>query len=215
MLKSDRSKWIFYRSVQIFCRTIGVYFVGYRVDGRHNVPATGGLLVCANHQSYIDPVLIGMAFDRKVQYIARANLFRNFLFGGLISALEAIPLERGGAGALRGLLETVKRLRDQKAVLIFPEGTRTLTGQLGPMMPGFVNLARRGETPILPVGIGGAYESWPRTGLPCFQRIHVSIGKPISAEDVATLDDASLIARLTSEMSELIARANVRRQYEG
>lgn len=215
MIKSERAKWIFYRFLQILCRTVGTYIVGYRVDGRRNVPSTGGLLVCANHQSYIDPVLVGMAFDRKVQYLARATLFRNFFFGGLISALDAIPLERGGAGALRGLLETVKRLRNQKAVLIFPEGTRTSTGQMARLQPGFINLARRAETPILPVGLAGAYESWPRSGLPCFQRIHVSIGKPIPAADIAAMDDAALLARLTTEMEELVARSNQRRQYEG
>lgn len=215
MTRTDRAKWIFYRSLQILCRTLGVFLVGYRVNGRRNVPETGGLLVCANHQSYIDPVLVGMAFDRKVQYLARANLFKNFFFGGLIRALDAIPLERGGAGALRGLLETVKRLRDAKAVLIFPEGTRTETGEMGKLQPGFVNLARRAESPILPVGIDGAYQSWPRSGLPWLQRIHVSIGKPISKSEIAAMDDATLIARLTNDLQTLTTQSRHRRAYEG
>lgn len=212
MLTYEQFQRVGYRLLQILCRTIGVFFVGFRVDGRKNVPPTGGLLVCANHQSYIDPVLVGMSVDRKVQYVARANLFRNFLFGGLIRFLDAIPLERGGAGALRGLLETVKRLRNSQAVLIFPEGTRTENGKLQKLQPGFVALARRAETPILPIGIEGAYQSWPRTGAPWFQRIHVSIGKPIPAAEIETMDDATLIARLTSELAELTSIARQRRQ---
>jgi 1-acyl-sn-glycerol-3-phosphate acyltransferase len=215
MTAYEHFQWIFYRFLRVICRTIGVFFVGYRADGRKNVPGTGGLLVCSNHQSYLDPVLVGMAIDRKVQYVARANLFRNFLFGGLIRILDAIPLERGGAGALRGLLETVKRLRNSKAVLIFPEGTRTETGELGVLQPGFVNLARRAESPILPVAIDGAFQSWPRSGLPWFQRIHVSIGQPISRVEIDAMDDATLIARLTQDLTELNSKARRRRMYEG
>jgi 1-acyl-sn-glycerol-3-phosphate acyltransferase len=215
MIKSERAKWIFYRSLQILCRTVGVFCVGYRVNGRKNVPHTGSLLICSNHQSYLDPVLVGMAIDRKVQYLARANLFRNFLFGGLIRTLDAIPLARGGSGALRGLLETAKRLRAGAAVLIFPEGTRSNTVQMGTLQPGFINLARRAESMILPVGIDGAFQSWPRTGLPWFQRIHVSLGKPILAEEIKQMDDAVLIARLTCDLNDLIAQARQRRKYEG
>lgn len=215
MISYVRLQKLGYRALQILCRTLGVFFVGFRAQGRENVPDSGGLLVCANHQSYIDPVLVGMSIDRKVQYVARANLFRNFAFGGLIRFLDAIPLERGGAGALRGLLETVKRLRDSQAVLIFPEGTRTEDGNLQKIQPGFVALARRAETPILPVGIEGAYQSWPRTGLPWFQRIHVMIGKPISKSEIAAMDDQTLIARLTQELQTLTTEARRRRAYEG
>ena len=123
MTRTERAKWILYRTLQILCRTIAVLFRRLPSQRPRNIPETGGLLVCANHQSYIDPVIVGMAFNRSLQYVARANLFRNFFFGGLIRALDAIPLERGGSAALRGLLETVKRLRNSKAVLIFPEGT--------------------------------------------------------------------------------------------
>jgi 1-acyl-sn-glycerol-3-phosphate acyltransferase len=215
MLKSERSKWIFYRVLQILCRTIGLFFIGYRVDGRKNAPPTGGLLICANHQSYLDPVLVGMAIDRKVHYLARASLFRNFLFAALIRSLDAIPLERGGASALRGMLETAKRLRDGNAVLIFPEGSRTYDGHMMPLQPGFVSLARRAQSPILPVAIAGAYESWPRHGAPWMRRIHVSIGKPIPFAEIESLDDAGLINRVAQELQTLLTQAEHRRREEG
>ena len=104
---------------------------------------------------------------------------------------------------MSGIKETLKRLKRGEAVLVFPEGTRTVDGEVGPFKPGICSIARRGKTILLPVGIDGAYDAWPRRRkLPRTGRIHVCVGIPISAEEVTRLSDDDLIAELHRRICE-------------
>ena len=88
-------------------------------------------------------------------------------------------------------------------VLIFPEGTRTYDGDVSPLKPGFVALARRGRVPLLPVGMDGAYDAWPRKlRLPRLAKIHVWIGEPITREMIAELSDEELVQELERRIRE-------------
>ena len=181
-----------------------------RVDGREHFPAEGGGLVCANHQSFLDPVLAGLCCDRRMNCLARQSLFRYPLLGPLIHFLDAIPLDRGGMG-IRGLKETLRRLKRGELVLLFPEGTRTGDGRLLPLKPGFLILVRRGKVPIIPIGISGAYQAWPRhCRLPRPMRVHIAIGRPISPELVASLDDDQLLVELTQRIQACVDHAGRR-----
>ena len=104
--------------------------------GQSHVPATGGALVLSNHQSNLDPVVIGLVCERRLNYVARQTLFRFPPFRWLINSLDAIPIDREGSG-LGGLKETLKRLKRGEMVLLFPEGTRTPDGEVHPLKPGF------------------------------------------------------------------------------
>ncbi len=185
-----------YSALRIFARLTGVVVFRIRCKGRENIPASGPLLVCANHQSLFDPVLVGLAFDRRLNYLARQTLFRFAPFRLLIQFLDAIPLDREGLG-LAGLRESMRRIKRGEAVLLFPEGTRTPDGSVLPLQPGFCALARRGNVTVLPVGFDGAFDAWPRTAkLPCPSTIHLCVGKPLSPEEIIELDDKSLIAEV-------------------
>jgi 1-acyl-sn-glycerol-3-phosphate acyltransferase len=185
-----------YDAFRILARNFSVWMYGLRVIGRENWPAAGGGLVCANHQSMFDPPLVGLTCDRRMNYLARDTLFRVPLLGPLITFLDAIAIDREGSG-LAGLKETLRRLKAGEMVLIFPEGTRTHDGEVALLKPGFISVARRSRVPLIPVGLDGAYQAWPRTSrLPRLGRIAIAIGQPITAEHVAQLSDDDLLAEL-------------------
>ncbi|MCE9526024.1 MAG: 1-acyl-sn-glycerol-3-phosphate acyltransferase [Planctomycetales bacterium] len=189
-----------YSLLRTFSRLLGVTFYRLRCEGREHWPETGGGLVCSNHQSFFDPNLIGMTCPRQMNYLARDTLFKIPVLREVMTFLDAIPIDREGSG-LSGLKETMKRLRAGELVLIFPEGTRTHDGDLRPLKPGFCSLARRSRVPLIPVGMDGAYQAWPRTSLfPLPGKLAVVIGHPISAEEIAEMSDEVLIAELESRM---------------
>ncbi len=168
-------------------------FFRFRWRGREHLPHNTGALICANHQSYFDPVLVGICFPRQINFVARNTLFDVPLFGRLIRYLEAIPIDRDGFG-VTGIKETLKRLKRGEMVLIFPEGTRTSDGRVGPLKPGFVALARRGRVPILPAAVDGAYDAWPRSSrFPRFTKLCTCFGPPITLEQIDALGDEELI----------------------
>jgi 1-acyl-sn-glycerol-3-phosphate acyltransferase len=206
---ADRSlpKRLWYDFLQVFCRLTAVTLFGTRVWGRQNVPPTGGMLVMSNHQSHFDPLLVGLAIDRRLNSLARKSLFKFTPFRWLIESLNAIPIDREGIG-LGGIKETLKRLKRGELVLIFPEGTRTANGEIAPLKTGFVALARRGNVPLLPVGIDGAFDAWPRwKKLPGKALIHIAIGQPLLPEEAAKLDDEALVAELERRMRACHAEA--------
>jgi 1-acyl-sn-glycerol-3-phosphate acyltransferase len=185
-----------YDVLRVVARLIAVWAFGLRVRGREHWPAAGGALVCANHQSSFDPPLVGLTCPRRANYLARDTLFRIPLLNYVMMFFDAIPIDREGGG-LSGLKETLKRLKAGELVLIFPEGTRTHDGEVAPLKPGFIALARRSRVPLVPVGIDGAFQAWPRTArFPRLARMAVVIGEPISPELVAESSDEDLLAEL-------------------
>ncbi|MEX0585070.1 MAG: lysophospholipid acyltransferase family protein, partial [Pirellulales bacterium] len=140
-----------YDSLRTICRVFAVILFRIRCFGRERIPAAGGALVLSNHQSHLDPVLVGMMFNRRLNYLARQTLFRFAPFRWLIHSLDAIPIEREGLG-IAGLKETLRRVRRGEMVLMFPEGTRSGDGRPRPLKAGFCAVARRAGVPLLPVG---------------------------------------------------------------
>ncbi|MGI8980221.1 MAG: lysophospholipid acyltransferase family protein [Pirellulaceae bacterium] len=202
-----------YALLRIFARLIAVTFYRLRCEGREHWPATGGGLVCSNHQSFFDPPLIGMTCPRQMSYLTRDTLFKVPVLSQVMTFLGTIPIDREGSG-LSGLKETLKRLRAGELVLIFPEGTRTYDGELLPLKPGFCAVARRSRVPLIPVGMDGAYQAWPRTALlPQVGRLAVVIGRPISPAEVESMSDVALVAELDSRMRACHLEA--RRMREG
>jgi 1-acyl-sn-glycerol-3-phosphate acyltransferase len=130
-----------------------------KVYGRHHVPMDGGVLMVSNHQSYLDPVLVGVQLGRPLSYMAKAELFENPAFAWLIRSLEAFPI-RKGEGDKAAIETTIRELEAGKMLLVFPEGTRTLDGQIGPMERGIALVIRRAKVPVLPTVIDGSFEAW-------------------------------------------------------
>lgn len=193
-------KRLWYNFLHWLCRLASVALFRIRVYGRNNLPSDGAVLICSNHQSHFDPVLVGMALDRRLNFLARRSLFRFAPFRWLIQSLDAIPIEREGTG-FGGLKETLRRIKRGEAVLLFPEGTRSPDGALAPLKSGVLVLARRGKAPLLPVAISGAFESWPRQQpLPYPSVIYIRVGRPISFAEAEALDDGALLAELERRM---------------
>lgn len=181
-------KRLFYHVLRYFARMVGVLFFDLRCYGRENLP-NGSALVLSTHQSHFDPVLVGLLFNDRLNYLARRSLFNNKLFAGLIRLLDAIELDRDRSG-LAGLKETLKRLKAEEKVLIFPEGTRTTDGKISPLKPGFLAVARRSQALLVPITIAGAYEVLPRgVKLPTRHPIRIHVGCPIRFSDYENLSD--------------------------
>lgn len=209
MLVADRplTKRLWYSFLHVVCRLVATLLFQVRVRGREHVPAAGGALVLSNHQSHFDPVLIGLACDRRLNYLARQTLFSFAPFRWLINSLDAIPIDREGLG-LAGLKETLRRLKRGEMVLIFPEGTRSRDGEVASLKPGFSVLAHRAHVPLVPVAIEGAFDAWPRRRpLPWFAVIHIEFGPPLTAEDADRLDERALVAEIERRIRACHARA--------
>lgn len=185
---------------------LGKVLFGLRGVDVKNVPATGPLLLVANHQSYLDPPFIGCLIRaRNLDYIARVGLFVGPL-GWLITALSSIPIR--GSGADKGTIkEVVARLKLGRATLIFPEGSRTADGKMEPFQAGAALLARMADCPVVPVAITGAYKAWPRTRklpLPWSARVIVKYGRPIAAKELLKDGSDAAMARLRGEIEKML-----------
>lgn len=204
-------KRVGYAALHIFTRFTFTLLFRVRVFGREHIPKEAGALVCSNHQSFLDPLLIGLALDRRCNFLARESLFRNPLFKAIIDFLDAIPIDRDRSG-FAGLRETMNRLKAKELVLIFPEGTRTPNGDLQPLKPGFCSVARRSGQPLLPVAFDGAFQAWPRSSpLPQPSAIHIVIGEPIPPEQISSLNDVELIAELEHRIRDCFEKARLSR----
>ena len=196
-----------YAVLWVLCRTLAVSLFGFRVRFAEPLPAAGGLLVLSSHQSHLDPLLLGLATDRRMSSLARSSLYAFKPFGAVITALDAVPIDRT-TSAVTAMKLVIERLVRGAAVIIFPEGTRTADGQLGEFKNGFGLIAKRAGVPVVPVAIVGAFECWPRTRLfPRPGRIRLEFGKILTAAEVAALDERQIFDVCTQRLRELDAKA--------
>ncbi len=171
-------RW-WWRFSQQMARFVANLFWRFRVFGLENIPPSGGVLLASNHQSVLDPVLVAMVLPREMHFMARRTLFRNPIFRAIIVRYNAFAIERDSAD-VKGVKEAIGRLERGAILLVFPEGTRTGDGSVGPMKPGIGMLAERAAVPIVPVLIDGAYEVLKKGAkIPRFGRISIVFGKPL------------------------------------
>jgi 1-acyl-sn-glycerol-3-phosphate acyltransferase len=183
---------IWYQGIRICVRFAAVIVYRLKASGTENIPSEGAVLVAVNHQSHLDPPLVGCCSRRRMNFMARASLFKFAPLGWFIRSVGTYPIDLEGS-RLSGIRETLRRLKRDEMVLVFPEGTRTGDGEIQPFKPGFVALAIRSRAAILPVAIEGAYHAWPRKNrFPGLGRVHVHFGEPIRPEDVQKLSENEL-----------------------
>lgn len=173
-----------YHVARIICEAVCLSALRLEVIGRENVPLDGPLIVASNHLSYVDPVALGVSFPRAISYMAKVELFRIPVLGALITAFNAYPVDRG-KGDIAAIKASIRMLRDGKAIGIFPEGTRNLTGEARPHT-GVALLASLSGAPVLPAFVQGGDRA-NRLG-----KLRVAFGEPIrfgpgkaSREDLA------------------------------
>nr|MBU1328761.1 1-acyl-sn-glycerol-3-phosphate acyltransferase [Candidatus Omnitrophota bacterium] len=154
-------------------------FFRLKIIGAENCPKKGPLIIAPNHASFFDPLIAGFAVPRALNFMARDTLFRNRIFSKILMSVNAVPLKRDGAdlGAMRS---AVDKLCQGKAILIFPEGTRSKDGSLGSPRAGIGFLAASSGASILPCYIKGSMDALPRGAMfPRFKKISVYVGRPL------------------------------------
>jgi 1-acyl-sn-glycerol-3-phosphate acyltransferase len=150
-----------------YLATMAAYVSGwsFRFQGGHHVPRSGPVLLLGNHQSFLDPVAIGLAAsNRRVWFLARKTLFANPIFGAYLRSVSVVGVDQEGI-AKEGLQVVLELLGQGDPVLMFPEGERSETGKMLPLKPGITLLLKKSEAPVVPVGIAGAFEAYPRSAL--------------------------------------------------
>ena len=181
----------------------------WEVIGRENIPRTGGVLIAANHSSYIDPPLGWAAVygTRRMWGIAKSDLWKGGLATFIMDCFDSIPVKRGTAD--RAMLRRVTDLlADGKVVGIFPEGTRTHDGKLNPAQPGIALMVQKSGVPIVPSAFIGAYAMMPR-GAKKLRRakIKVIFGEPLHFDKSASRE--AIAAKVMEAIAELMTAHGV------
>lgn len=183
-MSSKPRKRLFYSFASVLSSLLGAVFFRFRVYGVENVPVTGPAILASNHGSFLDPPLIGCRLPREICFLARESLFHFPPLGWLIRNLNSIPVDRDGGGST-GLRRILTVLREGKAALLFPEGTRTADGQLQPARPGLGLAVIKSGAPVIPVWIAGSFEAWGRhQKAPRPRKVSVRYGKPVDLDDL-------------------------------
>ena len=172
---------------------------------RDRVPRTGAILVISNHQSFLDPMVNGVTvWDRQFTALARDSLFVG-PFGWVLRSVSARPIKREG-GDLEAMKAALAELEAGRVVIIYPEGTRSPDGSLQEFKRGVLLLVKRAKPTILPLGVEGTFDAWPRgRTLPHARGKVVCVcGQPMSGEELAKLDGEQALAA----MRDAVAKAH-------
>lgn len=168
----------------------GVLKPVYRFDviGREHFPAEGGVLMCSNHIDNLDPPVVGINAPRPVHFMAKEELFKVPILGKMLPDLNAFPVKRGMSDR-EALRKGLGILKEGKVLGLFPEGTRSKTGQLGKGMAGAGFFALRSDAHVVPCAVIGPYKA--------FAKLKVVYGKPI---DMKALRERKASAEETTEI---------------
>jgi len=161
-------------------KAIAKTFFNYRVIGAENMIEEGPCIIAANHCSNLDPPLVGIACKRAIHYLGKKSLLDWPLLGPIFPQLNVIPVDQKNAdrSALMGAIRVVK---NGGAVLIFPEGGRSLDGNLQAAQPGIGMIAAKTGAPVVPVFIDGSLQALPKNRVvPSFSRVTARVGPPIA-----------------------------------
>lgn len=175
-----------YRVGHTVCAVVARFAFNLKVYGRENLIEDGPAIVASNHQSYLDPPLIGCAHQGELYYLTRNTLFDKKLLGWFLKRVNTVPVdrERGDIAAIKAIIRVIK---EGHRVIIFPEGTRSLNGQLQRARSGLGMVIAKTLAPVVPVRLFGTFEALPKTGRLKLFPVSMVVGKPLrfSEPDVA------------------------------
>jgi 1-acyl-sn-glycerol-3-phosphate acyltransferase len=190
---------IWYQFIKYLIGTLALVIFGWRATGQRNMPRSGGVLLVSNHLSYLDVFFLGVPLRRPLNFVARSTLFVPVL-AFLMRSVGAFPIQREGMGA-SGMKETLRRLRAGGIVTLFPEGTRSVDGQLAPLKSGIAVLVARAGVPVVPAGLAGTFEIWPRSRkVPVPNAIRIHYGLPIFPEDMSGMETEAITALIRQRL---------------
>jgi 1-acyl-sn-glycerol-3-phosphate acyltransferase len=212
VLKTKRSKayFIFYTFIRFNVYVILKIIFRMRVYGRENIPASGKLIVCSNHLSYIDPVFTASCIKRQICFMAKAQLFTNKFVASVVTWFNAYPVNRG-AFDRQAIRNSVAFLNTGQMIGLYPEGTRSTDGIIRPGHQGVGLISIMAESNVLPVAITGTNMiiRKPHKRM-FFPQVKISFGKPI--------DTAAIIRQYgnkqASEIITLQTMAEIRKLYQ-
>lgn len=168
-----------YRVLAAIVRPLVHIFYRLEVRGLENIPADGRCIICPNHTSNIDPVLLLVTLRRQIYFMAKAELFKNKLLAKFFRALGAFPVERGKGDGV-AISEAENILKNGEQLGLFIEGARSKTGDFLRPRAGCAMIAYQTNSPIIPVCITGAKEHKVKF----LRKAIISIGKPISVSEL-------------------------------
>ena len=201
---SKMMRWIYWSGWMSFGAAYRTLF-GLRIIGEENLIRSGPVLVASNHQSFLDPPLIGNLYKTEMVFFARKTLFKGF-GKWLYPQWNAIPIDQEKPD-ISSMKTVIRKLKEGCRVLVFPEGARTLDGEIGPAAPGVGLIAAKAGVPIQPVRIFGADKALARgSGKIRFSRITVKVGEPItlSAEELKSYSRKGGYEQLTDRIMDSI-----------
>lgn len=195
---------LFYKVVKNTVKFLLHLIYRIEISGKENIPLEGKSIVCSNHFSLMDPVVIGTCLRRKINYMAKEELFSNKIFAVALNKLGVFPVKRGGAD-VSAIKSALKILRSGELLGIFPEGTRSKNGEMLEAKAGLAMISIKSESPIIPVAIIANYK--------LFRKVKVIIGEPIDfssyyGQKVSTEDYQKLSQNVLNHIKDLIHEEN-------
>jgi 1-acyl-sn-glycerol-3-phosphate acyltransferase len=169
-----------YRVAYLILNVLATILFGLVKRGGDRVPMTGGVIIASNHISYCDPPIVGCGIPRELHFMAKEELFKNPVFAAVIRSYNAIPLKRS-VGDMAALRKAVKLVKEGRAVLMFPEGTRSLSGKLLKARAGVGMIGVMTSAPIVPVYVEGTNS--PGKAFLRKRRFAVSCAEPVIPSD--------------------------------
>ena len=160
----------FYRIIKFIVNVIFRIIFRFNIEGRENIPEEGRIVLCSNHISLLDPIMLAIAIPRPIIFMAKKELFQNKLLAKLIHSLGAFPVDRQGSD-LSSVKMSLRTLKEEKILGIFPEGTRVQKMDLDNVKPGVGLISIKSKSPVVPVYIESEYK--------LFNKVIVRIGEPV------------------------------------
>ncbi len=190
-------------------RLLYATYFRWQVYNPERVPLTGPVILAANHASFLDPPLVGAGIRRDINYLARESLFRYPISGWILRNWNSVPVDRDGGGA-KGLKAILDRLLAGGAIILFPEGTRTLDGRLHAARSGIGLTVIKSTAPVVPVRVFGTYEAYGKhVKIPRPVPIGVKYGRPMDFAELraeATVCSKARLKQIYQDVADEIMR---------
>jgi len=200
---------VFYIIGRFIFRFIFMLLFGFRIHNIKNIPKNAGYILIGNHQSHIDPMSFPAASVHNFTFAARHTLFKNALFGRLISILGAFPIRRGVRDNF-AFKQMKKEIERGNALIVFPEGTRSFNEKIQEFKSGVEIILKITQAPILPAVIQGNSKIFPKSrkiySLAALGTMNVIFGKIISPEEYLSYPRRKFMKALEAEIRMLDAK---------